>query len=37
MCFSTKKNTVFVDVRSTDDKGVFLLRSTQGLIWIVDM
>ncbi|ACH65085.1 hypothetical protein VFMJ11_0032 [Aliivibrio fischeri MJ11] len=37
MCFSTKKNIVFGGVRATDDKGGFLLRSTQGLIWIVDM
>ncbi|GGK32682.1 hypothetical protein GCM10007987_15350 [Aliivibrio fischeri] len=35
MCFSTKNNTVFVGVRATDDKGGFLLRSTQGSICLV--
>ncbi len=37
MYFSTKKNIVFGGVRATDDKGGFLLRGTQALIWIVDM
>ncbi|MDD9163827.1 hypothetical protein PVK69_06425 [Aliivibrio sp. S4MY2] len=32
MCFSTKKNIVFAGVRTADDKGGFLLRSTQGSI-----
>lgn len=37
MCFFTKKNTVFDGVRAADDKGGFLLRSTQGSMSIVDI